>query len=698
MFLPWFGRKSARPVVPGKMDLSWFVGRRVRIAAICAGVVALACAGWLTWVIVSCPPVEALRDYHPPQASRVLDRDGRLLARLAPEERIVVPLSAMSPKLVGAFVAVEDQRFYEHHGIDWRRVFGALWHDLRSLSAREGSSTITMQLARNVFPDSVTRARTLRRKLAEVIVARRIERAFTKQQILELYLNQIYLGNGYYGVEAASRGYFGRSAGELSLPQAAVLAALPKAPTNYDPRRYPDAALKRRNFVLGQMVHAKLISAKEEAAARKVKLRLRPEEEEGGAPWFVAAIRRELHDRFGPDAETQGLRVRTTLDAGLQRAAERELSRQIVAAENGKLGKLNAKPCNGDAEQCLEGLFVALDPRTGDVLALVGGRNYELSEFDRVTQARRQPGSTFKAFVWAAAIAAGVPVSTLLDPAQLPPDYAPADGQANSDQPLNLREALRVSSNRAAVALGQRVGLEPVASMAHACGIGDALIPPYPSSFLGAADVMPLELVAAFAPFANGGQRVLPRFIDEVATATGEVIFHNGTVTDGAMPAGVAFIMNRLLADVVERGTGMAARTGLPPDLPVIGKTGTTNGAQDVWFVGATPDLVAGVWLGFDKPRPLGAAATGGRLAAPVWARAVAAWHRGKPMPAPWTPPEGLEQHDIDARTGGQATGGCPEQQVSREWFLPGTAPQDCPAHAGGLAGFLERTVGKWFH
>src|SRR5512140_68709 len=698
MFVRLRGRKGARPVVPRKMRPFGAVGRRVRIAAICvAGLLALV-VGWGWSVASSCPPVEVLRDYRPPQASLVLDRDGKLLARLAPEERIVVPLSAMSPKLVSAFVAVEDQRFYQHHGIDWRRVAGALWRDLRTLSAREGSSTITMQLARNVFPDSVTRARTLRRKLAEVIVARRIERAFSKQQILELYLNQIYLGNGYYGVEAAARGYFGKSANELLLSEAALLAALPKAPSYYDPRRSPEAAVKRRNLVLARMARAGVIQPREEVAARKAKLRLRPAELEGGAPWFVAASRRELHDRFGEDAETQGLRVRTTLDAGLQKAAERELGRQIAAIENGKLGRSNAKPCDGDPDHCLEGLFVAMDVHTGDVRALVGGRDYQLSEFDRVTQARRQAGSTFKAFVWAAAVQAGLPVSTLLDPAELPRDYAPADGQAAPDKQLNLREALRVSSNRAAVALGQRVGIGAVAQMAHACGLGDALIPEYPSSFLGAADVMPLELVAAYAPFANGGERVLPRFIDEVKSATGDVIFHNGVVTFEAMQPAPAFIMNALLADVVERGTGTAARAGLPPELPVIGKTGTTNGAQDVWFIGATPELVAGVWLGFDRPRPLGPVATGGKLAAPVWARTIAAWERGRIIPPAWQPPDGLEQHDIDARTGGQATGSCPQQQVYREWFVAGTAPGDCPAHAGGLAGFIERTIGKWFH
>jgi membrane peptidoglycan carboxypeptidase len=692
-----FGRKSGGPVVPWTMPRLPEVPKRVRIVAWCASALFATVAAGIGIIALDCPPVSALRDYKPAQASLVFDRDGKLLARLAPEERIVVPLSSMSPKLVGAFLAVEDNRFYEHSGIDWRRVAGALWHDFSTLSLREGSSTITMQLARNVFPESLTRARTLRRKLAEMIVARRIEREFNKPQILEMYLNQIYLANGYYGVEAAARGYFGGTAQDLLLSQAALLAALPKAPSNYDPRRFPDAALKRRNLVLAQMLKAKVITPKEEALAKKSKLRLSPQEQEGGAPWFVAAVRQELNDRFGQDAETQGLRVRTTLDAGLQRAAEKELIRQIEAAESGKLGRIAAEKCTGDPELCLEGMFVALDTHTGDVRALVGGRDYKLSEFDRVTQARRQAGSTFKAFVWAAAIQGGVPVSTLLDPAQLPADYAPADGQVAGDRPLNLREALRVSSNRAAVALGQRVGMPAVVQAAHDCGIADALIPPYPSSFLGAADVVPLELVAAFAPFANGGERILPRFIDDVRSATGEVLLKNGVVTSPALQPGPAFIMAALLSDVVDRGTGAPARSGLPPELPILGKTGTTNGAQDVWFIGATPDLVAGVWMGFDHPRTLGPAATGGRLAAPVWARVMAAWQRGRPIPPPWHAPDGLEQHEIDTRTGGLATGGCPSEQVAREWFVPGTVPNDCPEHAGGIAGFLERTFGKLF-
>ena len=671
--------------------------RAIKIAGLGAGAAVLVALLGIGVIALGCPPVEALRDYHPPQASLVLDRDGKLLARLAPEERIVVPLAAMSPKLVAAFLAVEDRRFYQHHGIEWHRVGGALWRDLRTLSLREGSSTITMQLARNVFPDRLTRARTLRRKIAEMIVARRIEQQLGKEQILELYLNQIYLGNGCYGVEAAAHGYFGRSANDVTIAQAALLAGLPKAPSNYDPRRFPELAVKRRNLVLGQMAKSKAITSKEEAAALKAGLRLRAPEEEGRAPWFVAAVRRVLHDRFGPDAETQGLRVLTTLDAGLQRDAERELLRQIEAIESGKLGRYPGKPCDGEPDDCLEGLFVALDPQTGDVRALVGGRDYRLSEFDRATQARRQAGSTFKAFVWTAALQAGVPASALVDTTRPLPDYAPADGQAPVDRRVTVREGLRISSNRAAVALGEHVGVQKVIDAARACGLADP-IPAYPATFLGAADVVPISLVAAFAPFANGGWRVAPRFIDEVRSVKGEVVFHEPVTTAKALEPAVAFLMSSLLQDVVERGTGTAARAGLPQALPVLGKTGTTNAAQDVWFVGATPQLVAGVWLGFDQPRPLGAGATGGKLAAPVFARVIAAWERGQVLPPAWSPPPGIESHEVDIRTGGLATSGCPRTDVALEWYLPGTAPPaDCSEHAGGLTGFLQRTVSRWF-
>jgi penicillin-binding protein 1A len=635
----------------------------------------------------ACPSVDSLEAYRPPQASEVLDRDGRVIARLAPEQRIVVPISAIPSRVSGAFLAVEDRRFYEHRGIDFHRMLGALWRDVRSLSLREGSSTITMQLARNLFPQQIGPARTLRRKLWEVVLAREIEGKLPKDRILELYLNQIYLGNGLYGVEAASRGYFGKPVGGLTAAQAAVLAALPKAPTAYDPRRFPEAAKRRRDLVLRLMADAAIIPGDELRKALREPMHLSPAEEPSGAPWFVAAVRRELHDRFGPEADTMGLRVRTGLDPGLQRIAERELWRQIAAFE-----KKRKKPCSSDRADCLEGLFVAMDPMIGDVHALVGGRDYALSEFDRATQARRQPGSAFKPIVWAAALQSGVPLSTLL--AADGGDYQPADRITLPVGPLNLREALRVSSNRAAVALGNRIGVPRVIDQARALGLTTA-IPEYPSTVLGAGEVVPIQLVGAYAAFANGGNRVAPRFVLRVEGAAGELLWEAPVEASPALPAGVAYLMTSILIDVVERGTGAAARAEGPPDVPLAGKTGTTNDAQDVWFVGGTPELVGAVWFGYDKPRSLGVSASGGRLAAPVFGRVLREYYRGRLSPPPWSRPEEIEERDVDIVSGSLAIAGCPSDRVVRELFLPGTAPPDCPEHHGGVVGFFEK-VSRW--
>src|SRR5437899_4514665 len=529
-------------------------------------------------------------------------------------------------------------------------MMGALWRDLRTFSAREGSSTITMQLARNVFPQQIGPARTIRRKLWELVLSSEIEAKLSKDRILELYLNQIYLGNGLYGVEAAARGYFGRPVSELTTAQAAVLAALPKAPSAYDPRRFPEPARRRRDLVLGLMADAGFISRDEVRKAAREKLHLVPPEETAGAPWFVAAVRRELHDRFGPEADIMGLRVRTGLDAGLQRAAERELNKQIAAVEKG----LKAK-CGNDPDECLEGLFVALEPGTGEVRALVGGRDYALSEFDRAIQARRQPGSAFKPIVWAAALQAGLPLSTLL--ATDSGDYQPADRISLPVGPLTLREALRVSSNRAAVALGNRIGVPKVIDEARALGL-TTQIPEFPSTVLGAAAVVPIELTSAFATFANGGLRVAPRFVLRVETAAGQPVWESSAEAVQAIPPGVAYLMTSVLSDVVERGTGMAARAEGPEGVPLAGKTGTTNDSQDVWFVGGTPDLVAAVWLGYDKPRPLGRSASGGRLAAPVFGRVLREYYRRRLSPPPWTPPADVEEREVDLISGGLAIAG----------------------------------------
>ncbi len=658
----------------------------------------------------TCPSVAALEEYTPPQASRVFDRSGKLLAHMAPERRIVLPLAQIPTHVRQAFLAVEDSRFYQHGGVDYRRVAGALLRNLTTLSYEEGFSTLTMQLARNVFPEHLTRAKTLRRKVWEVVLARDIESAFTKDKILELYLNQIALGEGLHGVEAAAQGYFGKSAAHLSLAEAALLAGLPKAPSFYNPRRNPEAALKRRNLILGLMAREGLVSAEEAQKAQAEPLSLIPPlEARGEAPYFVVAVHKELVERFGPGATTAGLRVHTGLDLELQHAAEAQLVRQLEAVEKGKFGRFGHTSCAGgtaqDASACLQGLYVALGPRTGDVLALVGGRDYALSQFDRVTQARRQAGSVFKPVVYASALAAGIPVSTLLTgpgvaPATEPgPEeedaekaYRPAD-HVSEEEILDLRTSLASSSNRAAVELGERVGVARVAELARALGLSTP-IHELPSTFLGAAEVVPLELVAAYAPFTNGGLSVKPRLIQRVEDATGKVVWEAPVETKPVLSPAVAFLTVSLLQDAVDKGTGAGVRrAGLEASVPAAGKTGTTNDAADAWFIGVTPDLVAGVWLGFDLPQRILPEASGGRLAAPVWGRIAKEYYRTRKVPSAWRAPTDVLSRSIDGRSGRLANPECPPEQVRTEWFVSGTEPlEKCPQHGGGVGGWLRRT------
>jgi penicillin-binding protein 1A len=644
-----------------------------------------------------CPSVEALRDYSPPQASRVFDRNGQILAHLAPQHRIVVPLAKIPPHVAGAFLAVEDRRFFEHHGVDYRRAVGALVRDIRAMGFAQGFSTITMQLARNVFPKHLTREKTLRRKVWEIVLARQIEDAFTKDQILEMYLNQIYLGNGLYGVEAAAEGYFGEHVTQLTPAQAAMLAALPKAPTTYDPRDHPAAAIERRNLVLSLMADAGVIDAAQAAQARTEPLGLAPPPEAAGsAPYYVAEVRRELTERFGPGAETAGLRVYTSLDPELQTTARDELQKQLATVESGKMGRFRGPICSKgdvkDPSQCLQGLFVAMDAHTGDVLALVGGRDFSLSQFDRATLAKRQPGSSFKPFVYATALADSIPITTPLigpDAADYEGDYRPADHTADSVN-IDMRDGLRLSSNRAAVALGERVGVESVVRMAHELGLTTD-IPAYPSTILGTASVIPIEMVSAYTAFADQGVRVKPRFIQRVLDASGKVVYEAPVQREAVLSPEVAFLTTSLMESVISHGTGWRVRESLPADVPAAGKTGTTDNSADNWFVGFTPDIAAAAWVGFDRPHEVVPGAEGGTLAAPMWGRILAQYYKSHPVPAPWQPPEDLVSAEIDHASGKLATSMCPPDLVRQEWFLPGTEPTEyCPLHP-------DPGVGSWF-
>ncbi|HLM68804.1 MAG TPA: PBP1A family penicillin-binding protein [Longimicrobium sp.] len=702
------GRKAAPSARP-RLRMALRVLGILCLVGLAAGAAGLAYL-WPRCTGMDCPSVTALRDYTPPQASRVFDGKRQLVAHLAPERRIVVPIERIPAHVSGAFLAVEDKRFYRHDGVDYRRFFGALARDIKDLSWSQGFSTVTMQLARNVFPQHLKREKTLKRKAWEVVLARDIEDAFSKDQILEMYLNQIYLGGGLHGVEAAAQGYFGKPATRLTNAQAATIASIPRNPSHYDPRRNPAAVIGRRNLVLGLMHSAGVIDAAELAEAREAPLGLAPPAEaRGRAPYFVAAVRRELRERFGTEADQMGLRVYTSLDTDLQRNAEQALVAQIRAVERGAHGRFRGTSCGGgraaNPDRCLQGMFVALDADDGDVLALVGGRDYALSQFDRVTQAKRQAGSAFKPIVYSAALARGIPITeTLIGPgvsggAADSLGYYPAD-HVSDTVTMDMRGALRTSSNRAAVVLGTRVGAGNVVAQARELGITTP-VKAYPSTFLGAADVIPIELVAAYAPFANGGMGVRPRLIRRVEDASGRVLWEAKRERRYVMSPAVAFLTTSLMRDVVDHGTGSGVRSaGLPYSIPAAGKTGTTNEAADVWFVGATPDVVAGVWMGFDRPQRILASASGGGLAAPVWGKVMASYYQSHTAPAAWNPPADLVSVSVDRHTGKLSTSACPGGDVHTEYFIAGSEPMEyCPVHPEGAGGWFGRTlrgIGDW--
>lgn len=639
-----------------------------------------------------CPSITVLRNYQPPEASKVFAADGSLVAAMSPQRRTLVDLDDVPPVVRQGVIAVEDRRFRKHGGVDYRGLARAIWKDATSLSLRQGFSTISMQLVRSVFPDQLPMSKRFSRKVCEVYLASRLQHVMDKEQILGLYLNQVYFGDGLYGVQAASEGYFGKPVNALGPAEAALLIGLIKNPEGYNPRRHPMAAIRRRNVVLGVMAREGVITRSEaERASSAPVLLVTSDEARGRAPYYVAEVRRALQALLGPDADVKGLRVYTGLDPDIQQAARQALAAQIRRIESGAYGRYShpttaAADTLDGASALLQGMVVVLDPANGEIRALVGGRDFDETQFDRAFQARRQPGSAFKPFVYAAALERGLTVSARVetspvlvdDPGSHP--WSPSDHVPDSVQTLSISDALAESSNHAAVRVGQWAGVDHVVSLAHALGISTP-IPPYPSILLGSADVVPAELVAAYATFGNGGYRVEPTLITRVEDRDGTVLWQAPLQPVYVLNSGVAFLTLTLLEDVVNEGTGAAVRRdGFW--LPAAGKTGTTNNGKDAWFIGLTPDLVAGVWLGFDNPQNIMRGASGGRLAAPVWADLMKQVYETRPDPAPWAPPYNVTSAAVDVESGLLATAACPRDDVRVEYFLRGTEPQTyCPLH-----------------
>lgn len=568
-------------------------------------------AGGLVGLAISfrnLPDVRVLRNYLPSETSYIYDIKGTLLYSLHDEaNREVVDLDEISPQLKRAVLAIEDSYFYSHQGINFSSVGRAVLANFRAGSAVEGGSTITMQLVKNLF---LTPERTISRKVAEAVLSLRLEQIFEKDQVLEMYLNQVYWGHNTYGVETAARSYFNKSAADLTLAESAMMAGLIQAPEEYSPFVNYSLAKQRQATVLGRMRQLGWITADEETAAKAQPLLVGEitSFRSSVAPYVTEAVVQELKDIFGSDAVLKGgMRVQTTVDLAMQRMAEETVQRNH--------GLLRQRGVYAD-----QMALVAIDPRTHFVKAMVGGVDYTTSQFNRAVQAQRQPGSSFKPFVYYAALASGryTPETIIQDTAISYPDgyeyYAPKNYDGSFMGNISIRKALELSRNVPAVKLGQSVGIDRIIEICRLLGIESPMAPVI-SLPLGAVDLTPMELAGAYATFASNGWHSEPTFIVQVTDSSGNVLLDNTPRPQLILDPWAAAALTDVLQGVIARGTGTAAQIGRP----AAGKTGTTDSQRDVWFVGYVPQLTTAIWVGNDDYSPLGAGATGGGIVAPVW-------------------------------------------------------------------------------
>ncbi len=759
-------------------------------------------AGLLWHFSKDLPDYSQLQDYEPPVTTRVHAADGSLVAEYAKERRLYIPIQAVPKRVINAFMAAEDKNFYEHGGLDFTGIARAAVNYAQNFGSGrhpQGASTITQQVAKNFLLSNEV---SFTRKIKEALLALKIERTYSKDKILELYLNEIYLGLGAYGIASASLVYFDKSVNELSISEAAYLAALPKAPNNYHPFRARERAIERRNWVIDQMAQDGFIKTADAEKAKRGPLGVTtkpPSIRIFSAEYFAEEVRRELYDRYGEKKLYEGgLSVRTTLDTKLQVLARKTLAAGLVhydeahgyrgpvakidvssdwgpkladvkalsdiapwrlavvldtgdksariglqpgrepggavskerdvgiipldgvkwARVKGAVPKrvdqvLNAgdviyvEPTTGQGQYALRqvpevsGAMVVEDPWTGRVLAMVGGFSYDESQFNRATQALRQPGSSFKPIVYSAALDNGYTPSSLILDAPIEIDQGPGLGvwkPENYEQdfygPSTLRFGVEHSRNVMTVRLAQDIGMPLIADYAKRFGVYDNL-PPYLSFALGAGETTLLRMVTAYAMIDNGGRRVNPTLIDRIQDRYGHTVYRHDQREcigcdakkweDQPEPSLIdrreqvldpmtAYQITSIMEGVVQRGTAAGAGFQKEVRKPVAGKTGTTNDYKDAWFIGFTPDVVCGVYIGYDKPRSLGRGETGGQLAAPVVRDFMKDALADKP-PVPFRVPPGIKLIRVDLKTGARA--GPNSDRVILEAFKPGTAPPD---------------------
>jgi len=700
------------------------VGRLIIGLLVLVSALVGATVGLLLVYSTDLPQVDQLEHYRPSSITELYDDQGRTIGSFALQRRVVATYDDYPPVMRQALISIEDKDFYRHWGINVWRIAGAAYRDIRSGGRVQGASTLTMQLARNLFlsPD-----RSFHRKIQEALLAVQIERRFTKPQIFTLYANQIYLGHGVYGFEAASQFYFSKPAKKLTLDEAALLAGLPKSPTYYSPITHPDHALKRRNLVINSMLEDGEITAQQATVAREQPIRLElAHDPDSLAPYFVEEIRRYLEGKYGSDQVHEGgLKVFTSLDMDLQGAANRAVFDGLAAYDRrhgwrGRLqnvltgdvtmanyqhpdwesdpeinsyvhalvtavtpasasvrfGRYSATLTPADAawtrkrlsailkpgdiayvkvlalntdgrarvsleeDSGVQGALVAIDNASGEIKAMVGGRDFNISKFNRATQALRQVGSSFKPYVYTAAIDRGAtPDDTILDaPISFPmptgPAYEPHNYDEKFEGTITLRRALAQSRNIPALKLADNLGIKVVIDYAHRFGI-TSNIPPYLPVALGAVEVTPMEQTSAFSVFPNDGVHITPRYITKVTDYEGRTLEENFPDVRDAVSARTARTLTAMLREVVLHGTGIAAST---LKYPLAGKTGTTNNFTDAWFVGFSPSITCGVWVGYDEKKFLGARETGARAALPIWMDFMKAALAGKD-PGEFQPP-----------------------------------------------------------
>ncbi len=676
---------------PKRSRLKRYINKlqRIRLAIIVLVPLLLGlCSGVYISIVKDLPPAESISFFIPPVATKVFDDDNNLITEFFIERRELTSIERVPTYLKEGLICIEDKLFYKHWGVDILALVRSLITNILHMKVVQGGSTITMQLARNMF---LTLEQTMVRKLKEIALAIRIEKAYTKNEILEKYLNQINFGQGHYGIATAAKYYFNKDVAELSLTECALLIAIPKSPEKYSPHKHPEVAKQRRDFVLQKMFENNLISSTEyeEAISESINVVQQKEERRIGE-YFLEEIRRYLELKYGAEfVYRSGANIYTTLNADIQRNAEEILEKHIAQIEKdykfensksifdsiGISDTLKSSPY-------LQGALILADYRTGEIKALVGGRDFSQSKFNRATQARRQAGSAFKVFVFTAAIDNGfTPADIVLDlPIVLEVPgmdsiYRPSNYDRKFLGPITLRKALKFSRNLAAIRLIRNIGPELVVQYAHNLGVESPLLAVV-SLALGACEVSLMEMVSAMGTIANLGERVQSTFIRKITDKDGTIIEISNPLPERKLSSQISYIMIDMLRSVVNGGT--AYRTKKYYQGPAAGKTGTTNNYSDAWFIGFTPKYICGVWVGNDNNDRIFRGATGGHVSAPIWGDLIA--KIDSTPHTEFTKPSGLVKCKVCSQTGLLAKEFCPKPLDVT--FIRGTEPTDsCDLH-----------------